>query len=171
MDRVDLSAVFYGKGPVPVLWATDCPVHFDVWLAFASPPWHGIGAGPGPAEGQESRHQRETGRQDLILAIREEYGVERVLDRFQSLHLTEQCRPIAAGSFVAAQLTLEELVSALLPLTSLAGVVRVAHELARFGGAEGVEAALGGRVRTRPPATSTTTRSAVTNAADTSPGS
>jgi hypothetical protein len=94
----------------------------------------------------------ERGRQDLILAIREEYGVEHVLERFQSRGLMEKCRPIAAGSFVAAQLTLKELVSDVLPLTSLAGAVRVAHELARNGGTEGIEAALAGHVRT--PATS-----------------
>ncbi|MER5577456.1 S8 family serine peptidase [Streptomyces massasporeus] len=148
MDRADLSAVFYGDGPVPVLWATYCPVHFDVWLAFARPPSSREDAdGPGAVA-----RTGERGRQDLILAIREEYGVEQVLERFQSRGLMEKCRPIAAGSFVAAQLTLKELVSDVLPLTSLAGAVRVAHELARAGGTEGVEAALAGHVRT--PATS-----------------
>lgn len=154
MDRADLSAVFYGEGPVPVLWATYCPVHFDVWLAFAQPPSSredagGPGAGAGPAAVARTG---ERGRQDLILAIREEYGVEQVLERFRSRGLMEKCRPIAAGSFVAAQLTLKELVSDVLPLTSLAGAVRVAHELARSGGTEGIEAALAGHVRT--PATS-----------------
>ncbi|MFF7486228.1 S8 family serine peptidase [Streptomyces luteogriseus] len=148
MDRADLSAVFYGDGPVPVLWATYCPVHFDVWLAFARPPSSREDAEP---PGTAAR-AGERGRQDLILAIREEFGVEQVLERFQSRGLTEECRPIAAGSFVAAQLTLKELVSDVLPLTSLAGAVRVAHELARNGGTEGVEAALAGHVRT--PATS-----------------
>ncbi|WP_030843561.1 S8 family serine peptidase [Streptomyces sp. NRRL S-475] len=148
MDRADLSAVFYGDGPVPVLWATYCPVHFDVWLALARPPSSREDAEP---PGTAAR-AGERGRQDLILAIREEFGVERVLERFQSRGLTEECRPIAAGSFVAAQLTLKELVSDVLPLTSLAGAVRVAHELARNGGTEGVEAALAGHVRT--PATS-----------------
>ncbi|KJK38756.1 protease [Streptomyces variegatus] len=148
MDRADLSTVFYGDGPVPVLWATYCPVHFDVWLAFARPP-----SSPRDADGPGAVVRAgERGRQDLILAIREEYGVEHVLERFQSRGLMEKCRPIAAGSFVAAQLTLKELVSDVLPLTSLAGAVRVAHELARNGGTEGIEAALAGHVRT--PATS-----------------
>ncbi|MCD7442480.1 S8 family serine peptidase [Streptomyces lincolnensis] len=139
--------MFSGEGPVPVLWATDCPVRFDVWLAFARPSASGgARAGPEPWLGWEA------GRQDLILAIREEYGVERVLERFQSRGLMETCRPIASGSFVAARLTLKELVSDLLPLTSLAGVVRVAHELARADRAGGIEAALAGHVRT--PATS-----------------
>jgi hypothetical protein len=123
-------------------------VHFDVWLAFARPP-----SSPRDADGPGAVVRAgERGRQDLILAIREEYGVEHVLERFQSRGLMEKCRPIAAGSFVAAQLTLKELVSDVLPLTSLAGAVRVAHELARNGGTEGIEAALAGHVRT--PATS-----------------
>ncbi|MFJ3616976.1 S8 family serine peptidase [Streptomyces iakyrus] len=148
MDRADLSAVFYGDGPVPVLWATYCPVHFDVWLAFAQPPaTRGNAGSPGAGAPVGER-----GRKDLILAIREEYGVEQVLERFQTRGLMEKCRPIAAGGFVAAQLTLKELVSDVLPLTSLAGAVRVAHELARDGGTEGLEAALAGHVRT--PATS-----------------
>ncbi|MFC5633240.1 S8 family serine peptidase [Streptomyces bullii] len=145
MDRADLATVFYGEGPVPVLWATDCPVHFDVWLAFAQP------SAPAAPE-QRDTDARDTRRQDLIFAIREEYGMERVLERFQSRGLMGQCCPIAAGSFVAARLTLKELVGDLLPLTSMAGVVRVAHEIARDGGAEGIEAAREGHIRT--PATS-----------------
>ncbi|MBZ3903399.1 S8 family serine peptidase [Streptomyces griseiscabiei] len=140
MDRAELLAVFYGEGPVPVLWATDCPVHFDVWLAFAGPPT------PAPAAPPSSY------RQDLILAVREEYGVERALERLRRLRLTEACRPVAAGSFVVAQMTLEELVTALLPLTNLAGVVRVSHELAVESGTEGIEKALQGHIRA--PATS-----------------
>ena len=27
--------MFYGKGRVPPPWATDCPVRFDTWLAYA----------------------------------------------------------------------------------------------------------------------------------------
>ncbi|MGW1671602.1 hypothetical protein [Streptomyces sp. NPDC002324] len=146
MDRTELLTVFYGEGPVPVLWATDCPVHFDVWLAFAeSPP--SSHPPPHPHSSPSSSY-----RQDLILAVREEYGVERALERLQGLRLTDACRPVAAGSFVVAQVTLEELVTALLPLTSLAGVVRVAHELAVESGAEGIEAALAGHIRA--PATS-----------------
>lgn len=149
MDRAELLAVFYGEGPVPVLWATGCPVHFDVWLAFATPPPAATSPPPPPppAPAPPSPY-----RQDLILAVREEYGVERALERLQGLRLTEACRPVAAGSFVVAQVTLEELVTALLPLTSLAGVVRVAHELAVESGAQGIEAALDGHIRA--PATS-----------------
>ncbi|WP_200302183.1 S8 family serine peptidase [Streptomyces adelaidensis] len=166
MDRAELLAVFYGEGPVPVLWATDCPVHFDVWLAFAEPPPSLQPPAPPPSPSPPPPTPPPSSppspsspppapppyRQDLILAVREEYGVERALERFQRLGLTEECRPVAAGSFVAAQVTLEELLRALLPLTSLAGVVRVAHELAVDSGAEGMEAALHGHIRS--PATS-----------------
>ncbi|QFQ96864.1 S8 family serine peptidase [Streptomyces phaeolivaceus] len=154
MDRAELLAVFYGEGPVPVLWATDCPVHFDVWLAFASPPPAPPPPAPPPSSPPPAPPSAPPSayRQDLILAVREEYGVERALERLTRMRLTEACRPVAAGSFVVAQVTLEELVTALLPLTSLAGVVRVSHELAVESGAEGIEAALRGHVRA--PATS-----------------
>ncbi|MER6162372.1 S8 family serine peptidase [Streptomyces sp. NPDC001868] len=151
MDRAELLAVFYGEGPVPVLWATGCPVHFDVWLAFATPP-PAATSPPPPPPPPPAPAPPSPYRQDLILAVREEYGVERALERLQGLRLTEACRPVAAGSFVVAQVTLEELVTALLPLTSLAGVVRVAHELAVESGAQGIEAALDGHIRA--PATS-----------------
>ncbi|WP_338898526.1 S8 family serine peptidase [Streptomyces sp. TG1A-60] len=167
MDRADLLAVFYGEGPVPVLWATGCPVHFDVWLAFAQPPSPyrpppstseppstPSRPPPSPSEAPSSPSEPPPSpyRQDLILSVREEHGVERALERLQRLRLTRECRPVAAGSFVAVRMTLEELVRALLPLTSLAGVVRVAHELAVESGAEGMEAALHGHIRA--PATS-----------------
>ena len=166
VDRADLAAVFSGEGPVPVLWATDCPVRFDVWLAFARPSASGgARAGPEPWLGWEA------GRQDLILPIREEYGVERVLERFQSRGLMETCRPIASGSFVAARLTLKELVSDLLPLTSLAGVVRVAHELARADRAGASRQPSPDTSGRRPPARSTTAWSVARSAAAISPGS
>lgn len=112
MDRDELAEVFYGKGAVPALWATDCPVRFDVWLAFAQP-------GPeGPLR-----------REDLILAINEEHGVRRVLDRLAQPGVFDS-QPIAAGSFVVAKLTLEELIRVILPVTSLYGVVRLAQRQA-----------------------------------------
>src|SRR3954449_12233572 len=54
MDRNSLARIFYGDGPVPAVWATDCPVRFDVWNAFAKP------TPPG-----------SHGRVDVILAINE----------------------------------------------------------------------------------------------------
>jgi hypothetical protein len=113
MNRDELAEVFYGKGAVPAPWATACPVRFDVWLAFAQP-----GSEEDPL------------RRDLILAINEEHGVRRVLDRFDDPDLALDVvasQPIAAGSFVVAKLTLDELIRAVLPLTSLDSLVRLAQ--------------------------------------------
>lgn len=135
MDRNDLEAVFYGEGPGPVPWATDCPVRFDAWLALASPP-------------REEPERRE----DLILAINEEHGVPRVLERFRSLQMIDECQPVASGSFVAAKLTLRELVQAVLPMTNLYGVIRDAQEFLHREGPAGIEHALGDHAATAPPA-------------------
>jgi hypothetical protein len=111
MDRNTLASVFYGEGPVPVVWATDCPVRFDVWNAFAKPAPAGSG-----------------GRVDVILSINEEHGSRRVLDHFQDLQLYD-CNPIASGSFVSAEMTLAELIRGVLPMTNLAGLVAAAQAL------------------------------------------
>ncbi|MGX1880522.1 S8 family serine peptidase [Streptomyces sp. NPDC055287] len=132
MDREDLEAAFYGEGPFPVPWATDCPVRFDAWLALAQP------SPPGPDH-----------REDLILAINEEHGVLRVLQQFKQLRMTD-CQPVAAGSFVAARLTLGEVVQAVLPMTNLLSLVRLGKELAQQVGPAGVEAALQGHFKSPP---------------------
>jgi len=107
MEREELAAVFYGEGRIPSPWATDCPVRFDVWLKLAQP----------------SRVRGD--RVDLILAVNEEHGVRRVLDLLQKASASQ---PIAAGSFVVASLTLDELVRVVLPMTNLFSVVRLAKE-------------------------------------------
>jgi hypothetical protein len=112
VDREQLAAVFYGEGRVPPPWATDCPVRFDTWLAFAQPSAEALGR-----------------RVDVILAVNEEHGVRRVLDHFSTLMVLGPSNPIAAGSFVVARLTLDELVRAVLPLTNLFGVVRLAQNV------------------------------------------
>ncbi|MBT2491626.1 S8 family serine peptidase [Streptomyces sp. ISL-96] len=132
MDRDDLEAAFYGEGPFPVPWATDCPVRFDAWLALAQP----------SPDGPERR-------EDLILAINEEHGVQRVLQHFRELHMTD-CQPVAAGSFVAARLTLGEVVRAVLPMTNLLSLVRLAKELAEQPEPTGMEAALLGHYKSPP---------------------
>ncbi|MGW7051686.1 S8 family serine peptidase [Streptomyces sp. NPDC054887] len=130
MDRDRLEAAFYGQGPFPVPWATNCPVRFDAWLALAQPcpPEH---------------------REDLILAINEEHGALLVLQHFRELEMTE-CEPVAAGSFVAARLTLGEVVRAVLPMTNLLSLVRLAQEIAEQVGQPGIEAALHGHVKSPP---------------------
>jgi subtilase family protein len=36
IDRESFYRIFYGEAPPPPPWATECPVKFEVWLAFAS---------------------------------------------------------------------------------------------------------------------------------------
>ncbi|GAA4878700.1 S8 family serine peptidase [Actinomycetospora straminea] len=108
MERDELTPIFYGTGPAPAPWATDCPVRFDVWQAYA-------GTWP---QGTERRL-------DVILAINEEHGTRRVLDRLGTI---PACAPVAAGGFVVARLTPEELIRVILPLTNLYGLLRLAQE-------------------------------------------
>jgi hypothetical protein len=127
VDREELARVFYGEGAVPEVWATDCPVKFDAWLAFAQP-----AAGP-------------DGRVDLILAVNEEHGTRRVLEHWASLPLpagqsavVHRGEVVAAGGFISARLTLQDLFEAVLPMTSLASIVWLAQQ----AGPAGVAAAL-----------------------------
>lgn len=121
MRRERLARLFYGPGPVPDVWATDCPVRFDTWLEFVTAP---------------SEPQR---RVDLILAINEEHGVFQVLHRLKEIGGSET---VAAGSFVAAKLTLPDLVQVVLPMTSLFGVVHRAQD----AGQARIRAILEGRI-------------------------
>ncbi|MDT7839791.1 S8 family serine peptidase [Streptomyces justiciae] len=125
MDRKKLEELFYGKGPRPVPWATDCPVRFDALLALAHPP-------------EDATEPRE----DLILAINEEHGVQQILQSFRDLHMMGDTQPIASGSFIAAKLTLREVVQTVLPKTNLNRVLRDVNKLARKLGGAGVADAL-----------------------------
>jgi len=109
MDRDQLAGIFFGEGAEPVPWATDCPVRFDAWWAFAQ------------ASPQGPQHLV-----DLILTVNEEHGVRQVLERLVQAPLAT-AQPIAAGSFVVAKLTLEALVRTILPLTNLYPVLRLAQ--------------------------------------------
>jgi hypothetical protein len=106
LDRKRLARLFYGTGQMAYPWATECPVKFDVWFELA---------------------RRERGgaekRADLILSVHEDHGVRRVLDVLRENGLFTTAQPIAAGSFVAARLTLAELVRVILPMTSMAGLI------------------------------------------------
>lgn len=107
MKREELAVIFYGESRTPSPWATDCPVRFDVWLKFA-------------------QLSRSGDRVDVILAANEEHGVRRVLDLLMKAAPASQ--PIAAGSFLVARLTLDELVRVVLPMTNLFGIVRFGQE-------------------------------------------
>jgi hypothetical protein len=124
MDRSELEAIFYGEGSTPPPWATDCPVRFDTWLAFAQ------------IDKKERNDILEGNlperRVDLILTINAEHGVRRVLDhlaRPEFQELVQNAQPIASGSFVVARLTMAELVRAVLPLTNLYTVIRQAQSM------------------------------------------
>ena len=108
MKREELAAIFYGKGRTPIPWATDCPVRFDVWLKFAEP------------------ILTRGDRIDVILGVNEEHGARRVLDLL--MQHAPASEPLAAGSFVLARLTLDELVRVVLPMTNLYGIVRFAQD-------------------------------------------
>ncbi|MDG6101939.1 S8 family serine peptidase [Dactylosporangium aurantiacum] len=115
MDRKRLARLFYGAGQVAYPWATECPVKFDVWFELA---------------------RRERGgaekRADLILSVHEEHGVRRVLDVLRENGLFATAQPIAAGSFVAARLTLAELVRVILPMTSMASLISTSQRLQQW---------------------------------------
>ncbi|WP_336246692.1 S8 family serine peptidase [Streptomyces cupreus] len=100
-------------------------MRFDALLALAH----------APEDGTEPR-------EDLILAINEEHGVEQILQRFRNLNMMNDCQPIASGSFIAAKLTLRELVQTVLPKTNLNRVIRDAHDLANRQGGSGIADAL-----------------------------
>lgn len=108
MGRDEFATIFYGLTRVPPPWSTDCPVRFDAWLAFANDP-----AG---------------NRIDVILEVNEEHGIRRVLDQFSQLQMLVPSQPIAAGSFIAARLTFDELVRGVLPMTNLYGVIQLAQD-------------------------------------------
>jgi hypothetical protein len=113
MDRNTLAKLFYGEQEMRAPWATDSPVRFDVWAAFAQ-------AGPaGPPR-----------QVDVILAINEEHGVRHALDRLHN-DPAIPAHPIAAGGFVVVWLTLESLVRTVLPLTNLRGLLRLARQQPR----------------------------------------
>lgn len=130
MERDELAEVFYGEGALPEVWATDCPVKFDAWLAFA--------------QAEQPDPER---RVDVILEVNEEHGPRRILEHWASLPLPPGQRPmlyrgevVASGGFISARLTLADLFQAVLPMTSLASIVW----LAQVAGPPGLTAALSG---------------------------
>lgn len=112
VDRRQFARIFHGPGYVAYPWATECPVKFDVWYELA---------------------RRERGgaakRADLILSVHEDHGVRRILEILEGHGLSDTAQPIAAGSFIAARLTLPELIRVILPLTSMVGLIRDSRDL------------------------------------------
>lgn len=122
MDREGFSRTFYGEGPVPAPWATDCPVKFEVWWRYAhSPP-------PEPV--------------DLILALGEQHVVGAVFDYIRSAvplgaPMSDR-RPALSGAYIAVRLNLHELVGVVLPLTSLGRKIGTAREVVSANGGDPV---------------------------------
>ncbi|MEU6393635.1 S8 family serine peptidase [Streptomyces sp. NPDC046939] len=109
MDGSQLERAFYGPGPAPEPWVTECPVTFDAWSAYAL---HG-------ASGR---------RVDVILAVHQDHGSQAVVAHLVA-HATADARIVAAGAVVVAELTFSDLLHAVLPLTNLRGLVRRAKRL------------------------------------------
>jgi hypothetical protein len=113
MDREQFSRVFYGEGPVPPPWATDCPVKFEAWWAYARSP-------PGAPV-------------DLILAVGEQQSVARVFEHISHFpavgnELNDR-RPVLSGAYIAVKLRFDELIAMVVPLTSLGRKIGSAREV------------------------------------------
>ncbi|WP_433073008.1 S8 family serine peptidase [Dactylosporangium sp. CA-052675] len=111
MNRDELTERFYGTGALPPPWATDCPVRFDAWWAFAQPSRRGL------------EH-----RVEVILTIHEDHGIRTVFERLQATG-TNSTKPVAVGGFVLVEVTLRQLVQVVMPITNLADLVGRAAQL------------------------------------------
>ncbi|MER7275583.1 S8 family serine peptidase [Dactylosporangium sp. NPDC000244] len=107
VQREQLARVFYGDVLAPSPWATDCPIKFDVWWAFAQ---HEIGQ-----------------RVELILTNSEDDDGQETF-----VQLSEKTGSIAMGGFIVVRLTLPELVRSVLPMTRLAELLQLARNLPEF---------------------------------------
>ncbi|MBO4204787.1 S8 family serine peptidase [Micromonospora echinofusca] len=111
MQRTELARLFFGPPDQPHPWATGCPISFDTWLELAK-----LGTNGSPARGR------------LIISVDEELGARSVLEAIR-----EAADPpgsfVASGGFIAAHITLADLIVSVLPLTSLRVLAERAHNL------------------------------------------
>ncbi|WP_433066086.1 S8 family serine peptidase [Dactylosporangium sp. CS-033363] len=112
VNRDELTALFYGTAALPPPWATDCPVRFDAWWAFAEQTQYGLDH-----------------RVDVILTIHEEHGIRTVFEQLLESG-SNKTRPVAVGGFVVVSVTLRQLVQVVMPMTNLAGLLDRARRLA-----------------------------------------
>lgn len=121
MNRESFARVFYGEGPVPAPWATDCPVKFEVWWRYA----------------QEPRVEPV----DLILALGEQHIVAEVFAHIQGFAAVgvapHDRRPVLSGPYIAVDLVFDELISLVLPLTSLGRKIGTARRVVDANGGDG----------------------------------
>ena len=175
IDRESLYRIFYGDRPPPPPWATDCPIRFDVWLAFAEQvrtvdvrtaaqalgttqaalrerlpadfpgavktgrtwriPLPSVRAEGGKVSTDTPTLADLTGhsRVDVILAVSDDFGPERVLEWLRGIGglkpVSHLANPIAAGGYIAVLVTFAELIQTIIPLTNLGRKIRSAQSL------------------------------------------
>lgn len=112
MRRSELATLFFGPPRQPHPWATDCPIKFDTWLELAK-----LGPGGRP------------NRANLIISVDEEFGVRDVLEDLLEAQPRLEDKVLASGSFIAANLTFDDVIRAVLPLTALAALANEAHHI------------------------------------------
>ena len=179
IDRESLYRIFYGDRPPPPPWATDCPIRFDVWLAFAEQvrtvdvrtaaqalgttqaalrerlpadfpgavktgrtwriPLPSVRAEGGKVSTDTPTLADLTGhsRVDVILAVSDDFGPERVLEWLRGIGglkpVSHLANPIAAGGYIAVLVTFAELIQTIIPLTNLGRKIRSAQSLGPIG--------------------------------------
>lgn len=108
----EIDEVFFGQDR-QLRFAVECPVKYEVWLAYA---------------------QEETHRLDLILESSEDTEPKEVAAKFvellrQAQFDIKEARVAVTGDFVATEINLEELVACVLPLTSMRDIVYIAADM------------------------------------------
>jgi Subtilase family len=118
MNREAFAKVFYGDGPVPPPWATDCPVKFEVWWAYA-------------------QRTQPSDSVDLILALGEQHNIGEVLNYVRDFNVPgvprSNRRPVLSGAYIAVELAFDELIAIVLPLTSLGRKIGTARQVVGAG--------------------------------------
>lgn len=109
MTRAQFDKVFFGTDRL-LPYATDCPVRYEVWLAYA-------------------QSSDDTARHDVILHANQASGetnpgdLARWLYDFLGPEVVVASRMAFSGDFIALRLTFAELLSRIIPFTSLAPLV------------------------------------------------
>ncbi|MEN8106700.1 MAG: S8 family peptidase [Pseudomonadota bacterium] len=108
----EIDEVFFGRDR-QLRFAVECPVKYEVWLAYA---------------------QGETDRLDLIFESSEDTEPKEVAAKFVEL-LTQaefnvaDAKIAVTGDFVATEIDFKELVACVLPLTSMREIVHIAADM------------------------------------------
>ncbi|MBM2614182.1 S8 family peptidase [Actinoplanes sp. LDG1-06] len=97
MKRREFDLVFSGRNPL-LPFATDCPVRYEVWLAFAT--------------------DDEPGRRHDLMLHASEWSAEELAEELES-ELGGGADVAVSGDYVAVRVTFAELVQSILPLTTL----------------------------------------------------